>query len=1448
MPKNLGAGLGAIYEDYLQTTGAIPQTANRAEISAQAASYREDAVMDSTGRFRVMLYLTGDKTLAQVVQSLGQSKGFEIVGTSDRYRHGVIDGWLEIGSVAAVAGARGVNSVMLQIQPEMNVGLVTQQGVVQHRVDQIAGPGFDGTGITVGVMSDTFNFSTNPIKAPNDVASGDLPGAGNPLGNLQDVVIIQERATQGTDEGRAMTQLVHDIAPKARLGFATAGSSQLQFADNIRSLAAFPGAPRIVPGFKADIIVDDVIFLTENMFSDGIVAQAVNDVTSTGTHYFSSAGNRASSGAYAANFNFVNPVGTPTAGSNINLTGVNPALFAGGFHNFRTDGGQDIAQTIRRTGGATSNTNNARVVLQWDDPFDLIVPGTQVFTTSSTFTGTPATLDVPVTLTGGLPTRIVVTAINGSAYDAIVSILNPSNAVVVAPVDTGTDETIFFTPSVTGTYTVRLTAFNSTTGDFSVTAFENSSQGITTEYNVLWFRPDTGAFISSSLANAFIVNEPFVFASSIPFPAGQSTVQMVIARSAGSTANRLKYVLFDNNSSVRPDEYISYQYPVTYGHNSTANGHGVAALSAFRPYIPENFTSPGPVTILFDAAGNRLVTPEIRQQPVITAMDGGNTTFFSGDSQGDFEGPGPTAGIFPNFFGTSAAAPNAAAIAALVLQAKGGPGSLTVAQMKNILINSAIPNDLDPNHAEAVIKTNGGTLTITLDADYTNSSATTSTLPLIDPNVFKVSYSGAGAVASITLNGTNGNTTGGNNTVGVAPGMVFDTRAIASSGLPFTLGTLVGLVPGDITTVNGPTAPAPAVAGESFTLTINLGNGTFTNGKSFAFNVDRDELNIFAIEVVDGTTLIHSLATFGPQIGNSADLFGANVAIPQGTISPGGVTVTGTMQDGTAFSGVFRNKIGTGYSPLSGYGFLNAQRAVALAANTTALTATATGTGTGTITSSVAGLNCANNCVADFTSGSSFTVSFSPAVNSAVSNISGCDGVLGVVCFINNLSQPRTVSATFTAFSAPDSPIIGTATAGNGQVSVSFTPPAYDGLSAITGYSATCGAVTVAGPSSPIVVSPLPNGAAVTCTARAINAIGTSPPSMPSNSATPTAPAFVKGDFDGNGKGDLLFRNADGRGAIWLMNGLTIASSAEIFPAGTNWAVAQIADLNGDGKADLVWANPDGRVTVYLMDGTTATTKTNLLPAGGGWSVAGAGDLDGDGKSDIVFQNADGTVAAYLMNGSTVTSGATILGAGTGWSVTLVADFDGDGKKDLFFQHTDGRAAIYLMNGLTPTATVQILNAGTGWTATHTADLNGDGKADIVWHNADGRTAVWLMNGTTMTSGTELLGAATGWAVTRVGDFDGDGKSDLVFEHTDGRVAIYLMNGITPTATTQILNAGGGWTVKRLADVNGDGKADIIWENVDGSLAIWLMNGTTTTSGAGVLGPGTGWAVSPVSQ
>jgi subtilisin family serine protease len=85
----------------------------------------------------------------------------------------------------------------------------------------------------------------------------------------------------GTDEGRAMLQIVHDIAPGAELGFRTGVVTSGDFAQGIRDLAEA----------GSDIIVDDITYITEPFFSDGRVAKAVDEVAAKGVSYFTSAGN-----------------------------------------------------------------------------------------------------------------------------------------------------------------------------------------------------------------------------------------------------------------------------------------------------------------------------------------------------------------------------------------------------------------------------------------------------------------------------------------------------------------------------------------------------------------------------------------------------------------------------------------------------------------------------------------------------------------------------------------------------------------------------------------------------------------------------------------------------------------------------------------------------------------------------------------------------------------------------------------------------------------------------------------------------------------------------------------------------------------------------------------------------------------------------------------------------
>ena len=86
---------------------------------------------------------------------------------------------------------------------------------------------------------------------------------------------------------------------------------------------------------------------------------------------------------------------------------------------------------------------------------------------------------------------------------------------------------------------------------------------------------------------------------------------------------------------------------------------GIAAYDVHDLSTAEYYESFGPVTIYFDDNGNRLATPIVRQQPTLAAVDGVDTTFFpegpvTGDDSEDSDNP--TDG-FPNFYGTSAAAP-----------------------------------------------------------------------------------------------------------------------------------------------------------------------------------------------------------------------------------------------------------------------------------------------------------------------------------------------------------------------------------------------------------------------------------------------------------------------------------------------------------------------------------------------------------------------------------------------------------------------------------------------------------------------------------------------------------------------------------------------------------------------------------------------------------------------
>ena len=142
----------------------------------------------------------------------------------------------------------------------------TSEGDVAHQADVARLTyGVDGAGIGIGVLSDGAD-SNSDVQV-----SGDLPDR---------MTVLPGQAGSG-DEGTAMLEIVHDLAPGSELYFATGTSGQAQFAANIEALCEA----------GADIIVDDVFYFREAAFQDGIVAQGVNAAVAAGCVVFSSAGN-----------------------------------------------------------------------------------------------------------------------------------------------------------------------------------------------------------------------------------------------------------------------------------------------------------------------------------------------------------------------------------------------------------------------------------------------------------------------------------------------------------------------------------------------------------------------------------------------------------------------------------------------------------------------------------------------------------------------------------------------------------------------------------------------------------------------------------------------------------------------------------------------------------------------------------------------------------------------------------------------------------------------------------------------------------------------------------------------------------------------------------------------------------------------------------------------------
>ncbi len=95
------------------------------------------------------------------------------------------------------------------------------------------------------------------------------------------------------------------------------------------------------------------------------------------------------------------------------------------------------------------------------------------------------------------------------------------------------------------------------------------------------------------------------------------------------------------------------------------------------------------------------------------------------------------------------------------------------------------------------------------------------------------------------------------------------------------------------------------------------------------------------------------------------------------------------------------------------------------------------------------------------------------------------------------------------------------------------------------------------------------------------------------------------GDFDADGRDDVLLRSSLGDSSTWTFDGADLVSMGSLPSRGLEWQVASIADLDGDGADDLIWRHTDGSLEGWLMDGSSITSAGRFATLGDPWIFAG---------------------------------------------------------------------------------------------------------------------------------------------------------------------------------------------------------------------------------------------------
>ena len=312
------------------------------------------------------------------------------------------------------------------------------------------------------------------------------------------------------------------------------------------------------------------------------------------------------------------------------------------------------------------------------------------------------------------------------------------------------------------------------------------------------------------------------------------------------------------------------------------------------------------------------------------------------------------------------------------------------------------------------------------------------------------------------------------------------------------------------------------------------------------------------------------------------------------------------------------------------------------------------------------------------------------------------------------------------------------------------------------------------------------------------------PAPMPAETV-PTGTVPVLGDFDGDGRGDLLWY---GPGAaddhLWLGRpsrnfvGVPVTVRGHYLPLG--------GDFDGDGHGDVLWYGPGGAPDILWLGRAGGLFAARKLTVRGDYRPL-AGDFDGDRRGDVLWYGPGGQPDVLWLGRAGGRFAARRLKI-RGTYQPVLGDFDGDGRRDVLWYGPGGDPDV-LWRGLRGGRFAARTLAVRGDYRPLAGDFNGDGARDVVWYQpGPGADVVWFGHGNGHFSARRVK--APDGAEPFGGDFDGDGRRD-VFWYGPGAAADRLWYGGAGGRFTTAAAAVRGSYQPLVADFGGDGPDDVLW-------------------------------------